>query len=206
MRNMRNTEYWGKEGAQKTFTHPINKEWLVELDRSSSVLDLGCGYGRLPNDLIEIGFKSIVGFDLSVPLIERAICENPGASYTTDLPTLENQLYDLVLCFALFTTCPSEEEQIELTSLIAKCTQRNALLYISDYETEDNPHYQERYAQCRLSTYGCFRSAAAIFRHHESGHFDDLLPAWRKINEQKIDGKTLNGNKITIHQYLYRKS
>lgn len=202
---MRNTEYWNNEGAQKVFTHPISSEWLADLDRESSVLDLGCGYGRLTSDLRREGFRNIVGFDSSAPLIERAFRENPGASYANDINVLANKSFDLILCFSLFTSCPLIDEQLELMSLINSYTRESACLYISDYETGDNPHYRDRYEQRELNTYGCFKSATAIFRHHEPGHFDDLLSDWRKFEEQTLSSETLNGNEITIHQYLYEK-
>lgn len=202
---MRNTDYWNNEGAQKVFTHPISLEWLAYLDRESSILDLGCGYGRLTPELKRLGFRNIIGFDSSPPLIERAFRENPGASYASELHALVDKSFNLVLCFALFTSCPLDLEQSELMCLINNHTNEDACLYISDYETDDNPHYGVRYEQRELNVYGCFRSETAIFRHHESGHFDNLLSSWIKLEERTLSSKTLNGNEITIHQYLYRK-
>lgn len=202
---MQNSDYWQNEGAQKVFTHPIHSEWLTGVDRNKSVLDFGCGYGRLTQDLRYQGFTLIHGYDPSEPLVERAIQENPGANYTNNIDQLCGKYFGLVLCFALFTSCPSASEQSELVSLINSVTQKRALLYISDYETDDNPHYLERYEQCQLNIYGCFQSGTAVFRHHEAGHFDRLLRNWRKLHERTEESKTLNGNEIRIHQYLYVK-
>lgn len=202
---MRNTEYWNNEGAQKIFTHPICSEWIDCLDRKSSILDLGCGYGRLTPGLHKVGFSTIYGYDPSTTLIERAIRENPGANYTMSVETLSGMFFDLILCFALFTSCPSSDEQYELIALINELTQENAYLYISDYETHDNPNYKGRYKQKKLNTYGCFASNNAVFRHHEPGHFDNLLPKWKRLEERKLSSKTLNGNDITVHQCLYVK-
>ncbi|MFC1765428.1 class I SAM-dependent methyltransferase [Planctomycetota bacterium] len=203
---MRNANYWNTEGPQKVFTHPMCPEWLKEdLDRESSVLDLGCGYGRLTSDLRREGFRDIVGYDSSVPMIERATHENPGASYTSAINALADKSFDLVLCFALSTSCPSNDEHKELAVFINSHTRENARLYISDYETADNPHCRDRYEQRELNTYGCFKSTTAVFRHHEPGHFDDLLPGWLKLKERTLSSKTLHGHEITIHQYLYGK-
>lgn len=203
---MRNDQYWETEGAKKVFTHPICSAWVASLDRQASILDLGCGYGRLTPKLMKDGFLAIVGYDSSAALIKRAIRENPGAHYTSKTSALLEKSFDLILCFALFTSCPSSEEQRELAALIDACSQQNTLLHISDYETSDNPNYQARYEQRRLNTFGCFASGNAIFRHHEDGHFDRLLTNWRKRKERTLYSKTLNGNKIIIHQYLYVKA
>jgi SAM-dependent methyltransferase len=203
---MRNGQYWNSEGAKKVFTHPICSAWVASLDRQTSILDLGCGYGRLTPALMKDGFSMIVGYDSSAALIKRAIRENPGAHYTSNWAALLDTSFDLILCFALFTSCPSSEEQRELVSLIDACSHQNALLHISDYETGDNPNYQDRYEQRRLNTFGCFASGNAIFRHHEDRHFDRLLTNWRKKEERTLHSTTLNGNNIIIHQYLFAKA
>jgi SAM-dependent methyltransferase len=202
---MRNTAYWNNEGTQKVFSHPIRSEWIADIDGNSSILDLGCGYGRLTPNLIKEGFSTIFGYDSSAVMIERAAKENPGASYTSRADTLADKTFDLILCFALFTSCPSVDEQTELVSLINGFARQNARVYISDYETRDNQNYHERYSQRKLNTYGCFASENAIFRHHAAGYFDRLFFNWKKLKERKLGSKTMNGNDITIHQYLYIK-
>ena len=203
MDRMKNTEYWSNEGVNKVFTHPICSEWIANLDRDKSILDFGCGYGRLTPKLIKEGFSTIFGYDSSIPLIERAIQENPGAHYTNDDIFLLDKTFDLILCFALFTSCPSSAEQHKLVAMIDAFSHANTHLYISDYEIIDNPNYRERYEQQKLNTYGCFSSGNAIFRHHEPAHFDNLLPNWKMVQERTLESKTLNGNDIMVHQYLY---
>jgi len=203
--NTRNSEYWQNEGAHKVFTHPIQTAWLRDIARSASILDLGCGYGRLTPHLREQGFTLIHGYDSCAALLDRAIQENPGAVYTNNIDQLSGANFDLILCFALFTSCPTNGEQSKLVSLINSLTHNGTLLYISDYEIDDNPGYFKRYEQRLLDIYGCFQSETAIFRHHKPGHFDQLMPNWGKLQERTVDSKTLNGNEIMIHQYLYIK-
>lgn len=39
--------YWNHDDATKTFTHPVNMEWLQKhLKSDSRILDYGCGYVR----------------------------------------------------------------------------------------------------------------------------------------------------------------
>ena len=138
-------------------------------------------------------------------MIERACQENPGPKYISDQSDLGTDLFYLVICFALFNSCPSVDEQSDLASLISNHTHKYSLLYISDYETEDKPHYRERYEQRKLNTYGCFESSTAIYRHHLPNHFSELFSDWSKINERTVDSRTMNGNEIVIHQYLFLK-
>ncbi|GII79082.1 hypothetical protein Sru01_40640 [Sphaerisporangium rufum] len=39
--------YWDGVGATKTFTHPLNLDWLAGANRNTRILDYGCGYGRV---------------------------------------------------------------------------------------------------------------------------------------------------------------
>lgn len=44
---MKNSNFWNNQGAKKTFTHPLNKEWLMKLDKELNIMNFGCSYGRL---------------------------------------------------------------------------------------------------------------------------------------------------------------
>lgn len=202
---MYNLEYWKSQGANKTFTHPLSLNWISDLSKNSSILDLGCGYGRVAKLLIDAGYNNILGYDPSQPLIERAVMESPGGQYTSNVDDLEGKYFDLICCIALFTSCPEPHEHGKLKTLIEEGARSGAYLYISDYETADNPHYKDRYEQCIMGIYGCFGSANVVFRHHEPGYFDSLFSDWKKINEQAHESRTLNGNEITIRQHLYKR-
>lgn len=206
MMTMQNAEYRGKTGAQKKIIHPLDDEWMKGFDNVSAVLDFGCGNKRLTPDLIDYGFNTVVGYDISIPLIHQAFFGNAGSSYASELLQLTKNSFDLVLCFSLFTSCPSTNDQSKLATFINDHTNTNAYLYISDYETVDNPKYKTRYEEKQLNIYGCFKSSNAIFRHHEPGHFDNLFRNWKKVRDRSLPSEPLNGNQITIHQYLYKKS
>jgi SAM-dependent methyltransferase len=65
-------EYWDTEGLRKTYNHPINFEQLNQLlCRDSKILDYGCGYGRVSNDLYLHGYTNIIGIDFSTNIIDK---------------------------------------------------------------------------------------------------------------------------------------
>lgn len=198
-----NREFWKKEGSAKTFTHPLYADWIKDLAKETPVLDFGCGYGRLTPDLQHLGFTRLYGYDSSKPLIERAAVENPGAFYTDQFDALGNLSFTLVTCFAVFTSCPLDIDQLDIVSSIESVTDSGAVLYISDYLMDDNPHYRARYEQCENDTLGCFRSGNGFFRHHPSQHFETLLSRWTLSGERAQQSKTMNGNDIVIHQYRF---
>lgn len=198
--------YWQGEGSAKTFTHPLPEEWLAGIERRASVLDFGCGYGRLTPALNRAGFRSIDGYDPSPQLVARAVRENPGANYTSRLESLRDRSYGLVLCLAVFNCMPRPDMQEDAVRFINSVTGQGSALCLSDYLTEDNPRYGKRYAQSRSEIYGCFRSAEATFRHHEQGHFERLFSAWTKERERLVPGRTMNGNPVAIRQWFFRRT
>lgn len=77
-------EYWNRVANTKTFTHPLDVE-LVEnmIKKESSILDYGCGYGQLTQELHSMGFTNIEGVDTSVELIKRGKELYPNLVITT---------------------------------------------------------------------------------------------------------------------------
>ena len=201
-----NSGYWEDEGATKTFTHKLSPQWIQDLPGKSLILDLGCGYGRITKQLFEAGYTRIIGYDPSKAMIARALQENPGPTYTSSVKQILQEKFDLVICFALFTSCPEPDEQEKIKNLIEKQTCEHAHLYISDLLLSKNEHYTERYKQRRLGIYGCFRSGeTAIFRHHSDDHFSQLFPELKELKERTYQGETLTGNTIHISQFLLQK-
>jgi SAM-dependent methyltransferase len=201
-----NTDYWDKEGATKIFTHELFPKWIGNISLDSAVLDFGCGYGRIAKQLYSLGFENIIGYDPSERMISRAIDENHGPRYTSQIGEVLKHKYGLVICFALFTSCPEPENQLAIKEIIEKVTFKNSYLYISDYLTSENSHYSEKYEQRKLGIFGCFGTKdTVLFRHHKKNHFAKLFLEWKQINRRTVPGKTLNGNKINISQFLYKK-
>ncbi len=64
--------YWNTAGARKVFTHPLDIEWLANVDHAGQIVDYGCGYGRLTAELTAAGFTNVLGVDISHALIEKA--------------------------------------------------------------------------------------------------------------------------------------
>ena len=75
-------ETYNREEMQKTYTEAVDKVrlWKSEkimfdkyIPKNSSILDLGCGAGRTTINMFKIGYKNIVGLDISDKFIEFAI-------------------------------------------------------------------------------------------------------------------------------------
>lgn len=50
---------------------------LTFLPLESTVLDFGCGYGRITHQISELGYNKIIGVDSSKEMISRGLNEYP---------------------------------------------------------------------------------------------------------------------------------
>lgn len=65
--------YWDDVAESSYFEDPLNFEILEgHLPKSARILDLGCGYGRLIEQLIDRGYTNVEGADTSARMVERA--------------------------------------------------------------------------------------------------------------------------------------
>ena len=65
-------EYWNSVADTKEFTTPMQSAVFCRyVNRDAAILDVGCGYGRVLNELHGLGFSHLRGIDFSEQLIRR---------------------------------------------------------------------------------------------------------------------------------------
>ncbi len=205
-------DYWNDVAWTKEFTHSVDltllREWLP-LD--SRILDFGCGYGRVCHELVQAGYRDVVGVDSSAEMIRRGRQQYPGlrleARGLSELSFPANS-FDAVLLIAVLTCIPEDSGQRALIAELKALLRPGALLYISDYPLQSDERNQQRYAQhvAELGTYGVFRlSEGAIVRHHSREWLETLTGDFEKLDESQVDAVTMNGHVARAIRYLGRK-
>jgi SAM-dependent methyltransferase len=118
---------------------------LEQIPRECSVLDLGCGNGKVLLQLAENGFKGrYLGADFSLGLLEWAARDNPEGLQSEfielDLtaPSWEEHLltisFDVICCFATLHHIPSLEIRTRLCQNIRRYLADDGILYISVWQ------------------------------------------------------------------------
>lgn len=204
-------EYWDSVAQQKTFTHPIDINLLLQyVDRDSTVIDYGCGYGRIVNKLLESGFQNIVGYDTSIELINRGKNSYLPIHHISDpahLP-LEDNSIDCFLLLAVLTCIPSNIGQSNLIKLLHSKLKPEGIIYISDYYLQDNEVSKSRYGYFNddADNFGVFSlPEGATLRHHTRKWIATLVNDFALKEEHMIEVKTMNGNSAKAFQMVIRK-
>ncbi len=202
--------YWNKVAKTKQFTHPIDIGLLEKyVDKTSVILDYGCGYGRLVNELQANGFTNVTGFDTSVELIARG--EQVGNIYHIGSPhelLVADDSVEGILLFAVLTCIPLNKDQVELIEILWNKLKPGGIMYISDYYLQTDTSEVRRYENLNddENNYGVFSLfEGATFRHHTREWIVELLSRFDIKEEWSVPVKTMNGHEATAFQVIAEK-
>lgn len=108
-------DYWDRVAPAKRFSHPPRLEWLLQrLGPPTRILDHGCGYGRLLDQLARAGYRNAVGMDFAEKMLMACRSRFPNLMLVrNDGRTLPfcDRAFDAVLLFAVLTCIPTDDDQ-----------------------------------------------------------------------------------------------
>jgi SAM-dependent methyltransferase len=207
------SDYWDRVALEKRFTHPLRLEWLSKhLDPKARILDYGCGYGRILEQLVRVGYSNSVGADFSEAMIRR--CRSTLSQVNLvqtdgDLLPFRERAFDAVVLFAVLTCIPREEHQRGLLTEVFHVLRPGGLLYISDLLLNSDKRNVERYERDakRFGVYGIFElPEGVIVRHHREEWIEELTNHFVRLEYAPFSVETMNGNPSAAFQYLGRVS
>ncbi|MCE5270944.1 class I SAM-dependent methyltransferase [bacterium] len=207
----RQVEYWNGAARGKAFSHPLDETFLErQLPVEASILDYGCGWGRILNRLAALGYTRLSGADPSPSMLERARAEHPGPDYRllegARLPFADRG-FDCVLLFAVLTCVPTDSGQRGLVAEAARVLRPGGIFYVSDYLLQNDSRNLERYerGQARFGVRGVFElPEGAVLRHHERPWLDGLFAGFEPLLWKEFPVVTMNGNPARAFQWAGR--
>lgn len=190
--------YWDQAALEKDFTTPFRMDvFKHHVVKTADILDVGCGYGRVTNELYQEGYKNIQGVDYSQKMIERGQCLYPHlslkkSSYPFDC---EDQTYDAVILVAVLTCIVEDEIQNSLMREIARVLKPNGFLYINDFLLNQDARNIRRYNAFKNihKTYGVFElDEGAVLRHHAKDYLLGLTSEFDILKFETCVYTTMN--------------
>jgi len=200
--------YWDLQTSRE-FSVPIDLKLLEKyLTRQSVIIDIGCGYGRLCEELACNGYVNIKGFDISAAMVEK------GRQKGLDLAVMQHGEIpldpvsaDAVLLFSVLTCIPTDEGQQILMNEIYRVLKPGGYIFISDFPIQSHMRCVERYEKyaAKYSTYGVFELPdGAVLRHMPQAALHKLVAAFKYCDEWMEDVKSMRGNPIKAWRFIGR--
>ncbi len=204
-------EYWDKASLEKSFTHTLDFEkFQPYVSHKSRILDYGCGYGRICNELQIYGYEDVLGIDSSEKMIERGRKTYPNANL---LPLREgcihSESFDAIILMAVLTCIPSDEGQKELVGKLLENLKIGGIIYISDYWLQNDERNLIRYEKFekKYKQYGVFELPdGAIVRHHTEQWMSSLLQNFETIDSSNCIQLSMNGSPSSCFHYIGRRN
>jgi SAM-dependent methyltransferase len=181
------------------------RQWVSD---EGSILDYGCGYGRVLGKLFEEGYEHLIGLDFSPAMVATARAQYPDIVFevveSSTIP-LPDASVDGVLLFSVLTCIPTDEGQRALLKEVQRVLSRGGLLYISDLWLQTDERNLERYArdEQKYGIYGVFDLPEGVtVRHHDPKWIETLTSEFTMVALDEIDVVTMNGNPAKAFQWF----
>ncbi len=206
---MNQKDYWNSVAEEKKFTTVLDVELFAKyVSKNSKILDVGCGYGRILNELSESGFVDLTGIDSAEKMIKRGLREYPNLNLIVNpdgaIPFEENT-FDAVILFGVLTCVPDNEAQKELLANIKRVLKPGGIIYINDFLLNSGLKRWLFYkkAQKKTGIYGAFETYDGVtVRHHAEDYILKLLSDFKTLDYQKLVIPTMNGNKSNSFGFI----
>lgn len=202
-------QYWDKKATNTTFTTPLDLDiFKAHVSQQATILDIGCGYGRIMDQLCQQGFSNITGVDFSWEMVNQGKSSFPGLDFAQASQALpfRDQSFDAVVLMAVLTCIPDDIHQKRLMGEIRRVLKKNAILYITDFMINTDQRNQERYNRCNRGSYGVFElDDGAVLRHHSRDHLVHLTNAFEEILFKETVFVTMHQNRSNGFYYIGKK-
>lgn len=203
--------YWDRVAEESEFTFAVNYALLQEhLASDATVVDVGCGYGRVTSQLQAHGFSNVIGFDPSPSMIERGRREHLDLDLRTwlggELPLAADSV-EGVLMVGVLSCVIDDAARRELMDEVSRVLAPGGLLYISDAPIQSTPEYKERYTDALEEKFGQGAlkiGDGGVVQHLSVPNFRELTATFTELHWNRAGGESLEGNKLDIIEYLGR--
>jgi len=168
------------------FTHLVPKD--------ATILDYGCGYGRICETLYSIGYIQILGVDSSHGMIRRGNLEYPHLSlHKTQGPTLQypDGYFGAIILCAVLTCVPENQAKKDVLAEIERLLKPGGILHMVEFCSETNK---------------IFKSKIGVIMHHQQlSELRSLVSAFTELRFEVINTQTMDGNNVQAVSYFGQK-
>ncbi len=133
---------WDCVAELVNFNLPISSAaFIATVPFESNILDFGCGYGRITQEISELGYSKIIGIDSSQEMINRGLSDYPKLDLrhlpTEALPFANDEFDAIVLC-AVLTCIPNQNARNNVLSELNRVLKPQGIIYLAEFCSEQS--------------------------------------------------------------------
>lgn len=201
--------FWNDIGSTKSFEDPFFFERVEPfLSFDSSIVEYGCGYGRLLQEFSARGYKAVSGYDFAPKMVERGRKQGCEIHLTeSGVIPLPDESTDLVILSTVLCCISDKGEQKRVFDEIFRVLKPEGVVYVTDFLVSS--HYLEKYRLGRDQGYdwGVYTtSEGALVRHYTIERIMELLAPFELVWFEQFRFKTMNNNPVKTFHLIAQKS
>lgn len=189
---------WNKVASEISFSLEPDFNKLASLvTKDAKILDYGCGYGRVTNELHARGYDSLTGVDTSIKMVGRGLKQYPSLDLhhieSHEIPT-ELGKFDAILFCAVLTCIPIKEHRTKIIEAVYESLNEGGVIYCVEFHKSDVINY---------SPFGTFKTKFNVeMKHFLPTEISEELSIFKKISQFVADATTITGAKTSaIHHF-----
>ena len=136
---------WDCVAELVNFNLPISSDaFIATVPFGSNILDFGCGYGRITQEISELGYSKIIGIDSSQEMINRGLSDYPKLDLrhlpTKTLPFANDEFDAIVLC-AVLTCIPNQNARNNVLSELNRVLKPQGIIYLAEFCSDQSVRF-----------------------------------------------------------------
>jgi ubiquinone/menaquinone biosynthesis C-methylase UbiE len=181
---------WNDIAEQVNFTVNPNLDLFERyVHPRSTVLDYGCGYGRIANELRERGFSNVLGVDTSREMIRRGNMSFPqvNLAHITDfrIPAPDWH-FDGVVVSAVLTCIASTAERQAVIDELMRVLKPAGIAYFVEFHASESNKYESD---------GTFASGLGVkMKHFTQEELEHEISGLRLLHSEIQSATTIEGH------------
>lgn len=186
---------WDSVAARVNFNLKISTDdFIVSVPFESKILDFGCGYGRITKQILDLGYREVIGIDSSKEMVSRGLSECPELDLrylsAEVLPFPDGEFDSIVLC-AVLTCIPEQSCRNNILSELHRVLKPQGIIYLAEFCSDQSLH---------------FGSGTGVSMWHSSkAEFEALLTNFNIESSTLVDNSTMSGHKSKAIHIIARK-
>lgn len=192
---------WNKVACDISFSLEPDLNKLASLiTKDVKILDYGCGYGRITNELHQSGYSHLIGVDTSIEMIRRGLRQYP----TLDLLHIDGYeipaelgKFDVILFCAVLTCIPIREHRTKIIESAYESMNEGGIMYCVEFHKSDVINYLPS---------GTFTTKFDVeMKHFLPNEISGELAVFDEISHFVTEATTITGTKTSAIHYFGKK-